>query len=237
MIVRTQLFTPRIKVELLTLWYDSQNSAVHTTHQSGAAHSLVCPFGIQHIAAAECYSRKAQFYPQDGNDLINRFEHCIAEVKAWMKVNKLKLNDEKTEVILLGNNNITKYVPSPSLHINDISLEATDKVKNLGVTIDKNLSLSFFISSLCKNSYVQLRKIASIRHCLTTEVTKTLVTSLVLSRLDYCNAVLAGTSKKFLSRLQVVQNNAARLILKKEKFNQCDSPPEGVALVTYCSTN
>ena len=138
--------------------------------------------------------------------------HCIAEVKAWMKVNKLKLNDEKTEVILLGNNNITKYVPSPSLHINDISLEATDKVKNLGVTIDKNLSLSFFISSLCKNSYVQLRKIASIRHCLTTEVTKTLVTSLVLSRLDYCNAVLAGTSKKFLSRLQVVQNNAARLI-------------------------
>ena len=77
-----------------------------------------------------------------------------------MKVNKLKLNDEKMEVILLGNNNIKKYVPSPSLHINDISLEATDKVKNLGVTIDKNLSLSFFISSLCKNAYVQLRKIA-----------------------------------------------------------------------------
>ena len=49
-----------------------------------------------------------------------------------------------------------------------------------------------------------------------TEVTKTLVTSLVLSRLDYCNDVLAGTSKKFLSRLQVVQNNAARLILKKK---------------------
>ena len=87
-------------------------------------------------------------------DLIDRFEDCIAEVKAWMKVNKLKLNDEKTEVILLGNNNITKYVPAPSLHINDVSLEAPDKVKNLGVTIDKNLSLSFFISYLCKNSYV-----------------------------------------------------------------------------------
>ena len=75
-----------------------------------------------------------------------------------MKVNNLKLNDEKNEVILLGNNNITKHVPSPSLHIDDISLEATDKVKNSGVTIDKNLSLSFFIISLCKNSYVQLKK-------------------------------------------------------------------------------
>ena len=90
--------------------------------------------------------------------LINRFEHCIAEVKTWVKVNKLKLCDEKTEVILLGNYNITKHVPSPSLHINDISLEATDKVKNLGVTIDKNLSMSFYPLSLCKNAYVQLRK-------------------------------------------------------------------------------
>ena len=155
-----------------------------------------------------------------------------------MKVNKLKINNEKTEVILLGNNNITKYVPSTLLHINDISLEATDKVKNLGSPSIRIFLCPFFISSLCKSSYVQLKKITSIRHCLTTEVTKTLVTSLVLSRLDYCNAVLAGTSKKFLSKLQVVQNNAARLIKKKkEKFNQCDSPPEGVALVTYCSTH
>ena len=175
-------------------------------------------FNILYHLYADDTQLYGSVYPNELPDLINRYEHCIAEVKAWMKVNKLKLNDKKkTEVISLGNNNFTKYVPSPSLHINDISLEATDKVKNLGVTIDKNLSLSFFISSLCKNSYIQLRKIASIRHCLTTEVTKTLVTSLVLLWLDYCNAVLAETSKKFQSRLQVVQNNAARLILKKKK--------------------
>ena len=168
-------------------------------------------------------------YPNELPDLINRFEHCIAEVKAWMKVNKLKLNDEKTEVILLGNNNITKYVLSPSLHINDISLETTDKVKNLGVTIDKNLSLSCFISSLCKKSYVQLRKIASI---LTTEVTKTLVTSLVLSRLDACRN-LKEISVQTLGSAEQRRTSD----LKKEQFNQCNSPPEGVALATYCSTH
>ena len=48
------------------------------------------------------------------------------------------------------------------------------------------------------------------------------------------NAVLAGTSKNFLSRLQLVQNMSD---FKKEKVNQCDSPPEGVAVVTYCSTH
>ena len=110
-----------------------------------------------------------------------------------MKVNKLKLNDEKTEVISLGSNNIMKHLPSSSLDFDDISIEATGKVNNLVVIIDKNLSMSFFFSSLCKISYVQLRKIASVRYCLMTEVTKTLVTTLVLSRLDYSNVCLESS--------------------------------------------
>ena len=85
------------------------------------------------------------------------------------------------EVILLGNNSITKHLSSSSLHIEDISLESRDKVKNLGVTIDNNLSMSFLSAlSVKKKSYVKLRKIASFRNCLTTEGIKTLVTSLVL---------------------------------------------------------
>ena len=130
-------------------------------------------------------------YSNELPDLINRFEHCIAEVKTWMKANKLKLNAEKTKVILLGINNIRIHLPSSTLHIHNISLEATDKVKNLWVIIDNNLSMSFLLALSVK--FVQIRKIASISNCLSTEVTKTLVTSLVLSRLDYCNAVLAGT--------------------------------------------
>ena len=66
------------------------------------------------------YADDTQFYRSVNpnelhvHDLINRFEHCIAEVMTWMQVNKLKLNDEKTEVILLGNNNIMNNFPSPT---------------------------------------------------------------------------------------------------------------------------
>ena len=154
-------------------------------------------FNIPYHLYADDTQLYGSVYPNELADFINRPEHRIAEIKTWMKFNKLKLNDGKTEVILLGNNNIIKHLSSSSLHIDDISLETTDKVKDLGVTFNKNLSMSFSISSLFKNVYVQLRKIASIRYHLTTEVTKTLVTSLVFSRLEHCNAVLAGTSKHF----------------------------------------
>ena len=43
-----------------------------------------------------------------------------------MTVYKLNLNDEKSKVILLGNDIIIKHLTSPSLHIDGISLEATD---------------------------------------------------------------------------------------------------------------
>ena len=49
---------------------------------------------------------------------------------------------------------------------------------------------------------------------LTTDVTKTLVCSLVLSRLDYCNSLLSGCPLYLLDKIQKVQNNAARLVVK-----------------------
>ena len=91
-------------------------------------------FNIHYHLYAHDTQLYGSFNPNELHDLTNRLEHRISEVKAWMKVNKLKLNEEKTDVILLGNNNITKNFPSPSLHINDISIEATAEAKILGST-------------------------------------------------------------------------------------------------------
>ena len=90
-------------------------------------------------------------------------------------------------------------------------------VKNLGVTLDSNLSMSQHISNACKAAYIQIRHISSIRHLLTTQATQTLVCSLVLSRLDYCNSLLSGCPQYLLDKLQKVQNAAARLVCKAKK--------------------
>ena len=90
-------------------------------------------------------------------------------------------------------------------------------VKNFGVTLDSNLSMSQHISNTCKAAYIQIRHISSIRHLLTTQATQTLVFSLVLSRLDYCNSLLSGCPQYLLDKIQKVQNAAARLVCKAKK--------------------
>ena len=56
--------------------------------------------------------------------------------------------------------------------------------------------------------------IRHIRHLLTTELAQTLACSLILSRIDYCNAVLHGAPSYSIKKLQRAQNNAARIVLE-----------------------
>ena len=79
--------------------------------------------------------------------------------------------------------------------------------------------MSLHVANVCKSSYIQLRQISSIRQYLTTDATKTLVCAFILSRLDYCNSLLAGCPITCTNKLQRVQNAAARLICKAKKFD------------------
>ena len=95
--------------------------------------------------------------------------------------------------------------------------------KYLGVHLDETLSMKEQVTSLCRSSYFHFRNIASIRPYLSDESTAQLVSSLILSRLDYCNSTLSGLPSCLLNRLQKVQNNAARLVLHKRKSDRVTS--------------
>ena len=72
----------------------------------------------------------------------------------------------------------------------DVAFQAC--VKYLGVKIDQSLTMHEQISSVCRASFLELRRIASIRQYLSHDTAARLVNALVTSRLDYCNSVLAG---------------------------------------------
>ena len=73
------------------------------------------------------------------------------------------------------------------------------------------------VSNLERSAKFELRRISSIRYHLSTDATKTLVSALFLSRLDYFNSLLSGCPQYPLNKLQTVHNNAAHLFMRVSK--------------------
>ena len=87
-------------------------------------------------------------------------------------------------------------------------------VNNLGFTLDCHLTTNAHVSNIARTCYFELRRLASIRRFLTSTATATLVSAFVLSRIDYCNSLLFGSTHDETSHLQRIQNYAARVILR-----------------------
>ena len=90
----------------------------------------------------------------------------------------------------------------------------SNSVKNLGLTLDCHLTMNAYVSNIARTCYFELRNLASIRRFLTSTATATLVSAFVLSRIDYCNSLLFGSTHDVTSHLQRIQNYAARVILR-----------------------
>ena len=165
-----------------------------------------------------------QFYLSDDSSniqsLTEKVKNCTVAIKNWMLSNKLMLNDYKTDVLLVVPRKDSSHPSLPTIIDigDDINIPISDRVRDLGVVLDSNLTLEKWISDICRSTYFELRRISSVRRYLTFESTKLLVCSFVLSRLDYCNSLLVGLPKFQLQRLQRIQNHAARLIFKQPKW-------------------
>ena len=143
---------------------------------------------------------------------VGELESCIDEVRQWMRANFLQLNDDKTDVLLIGSPTTLARLPTMNVRVGDSCVPTKEIVKNLGVLMDKRLDLSSNITAVCRSCFYHLYNISKIRRFLSEEALKRVVHALVISRLDYCNSLFYGLPTKSIDRLQRVQNSAARLI-------------------------
>ena len=149
---------------------------------------------------------------------INSVEDCISDIMSWMLENKLKLNNDKTEALLMYSPFKSFPVSKPtSISVCGHNVSFSSSARNLGFYITDSMNVELHIKNVCRSAFLELRRISSIRHLLSVSTTKTLVSALVLSRLDYCNSLLAGCPLHLLEKLQKVQNSAARLVFKARK--------------------
>ena len=88
------------------------------------------------------------------------------------------------------------------------------------MSLDTKLSFDEHVTNVCRLCYGHIRALRDIRASLPDDVARTVACSNIGSRLDYCNSLLAGTSRSNLIKLQRVQNTLARVTLRQGKFDR-----------------
>ena len=139
-------------------------------------------------------------------------------IYSWMRSHFLKLNSDKTEVLVITQPSL-KIPLLTSVNIGDCTIAVSPVIKDLGVQFDTHMKMYDHIQSTCKKAYLQIHLIGKIRKYITEATTKNLVQVNVISLLDYCNCLLTGLPSYLISKLQRVQNSAARLIKQTGRFN------------------
>ena len=144
-------------------------------------------------------------------DTMASIESCINDIRSWMICNKLKINDDKTEFLVISSSR-SSFNFDKQLTIGNSKITPCSSCRNLGVMFDKHAKMDSQINNICRSTHFHLRNIGTIRHVLNEPATAQLVHSLVTSRLDYCNSLLYGLPDTQLDRLQRIQNIACRIV-------------------------
>ena len=120
----------------------------------------------------------------------------------------------KTEVLWCSSTRHQHQIPDRTVRIRSTAVQP---VRELGIMLDGEVTMSAHVSAVVKASFAALRRIRSMRRSIPRRALLTLIQALVVSKVDYCNSLLAGVSDTLLRRLQSVLNAAARLVFSARK--------------------
>ena len=163
------------------------------------------------------------FKPSSLNVTLSDVQSMTDDVNNWMVSNKLKMNCDKTEVMLCGTRAKLKNIDTDSIVVCNDLISLSSNVRNLGFFFDQNFNLNVHISQIRKSCYFEIRRISHLRPFIDEKSTIQLIISLVFSRLDYCNCLFYNMSEENFQKLQVVQNHCARLVKKAPKRSSATS--------------
>ena len=185
-----------------------------------------------HSIPHHLYADDSQLYISlssgDSAAALNGLQSCLASVESWMSLNKLKLNPDKTEFLLIGNERQrSKYHSRFPIEVFGVNTYPAKSARNLGVIFDKNFNFRSHISAISSAFVYHIRDLQRIRCYLDLNGAKLLANALVSSCLDYCNSFLSGIADTDPAKLQCVQNGLARVVTK--------SPPSTRSVPLLCS--
>ena len=177
--------------------------------------AIIDTHSIIHHSFADDLQLQMSAPPDRISELLLSVQSCISDVKAWATASMLKINDSKTELMLVTSKRSKHLHNLPtSITICNAQISFKQSVNNLGFSLNCHLTMNAHVTNIALTCHLELRRLTSIRRFLTSTATATLVSVFALSRIDYCNSLLFGSIHDVTSNLQRILNNAARVILR-----------------------
>ena len=187
--------------------------------------SLVSSYGLnqqQYADDTQVYLSLSKINPSLS---ITSLTDCLTRLRCWFAENGLTINPSKSEVMLLSTPQRCKSLHQgglTSVSIAGTNIKFSDKITTLGLTLDKSLTFSNHVQTVCRSAMFHLRALKHIRPLLNQNDAATIATSLINSRLDYLNSILHDTSTANITFLQRIQNAAARVVLYPNHIQPSD---------------
>ena len=149
--------------------------------------------------------------------ISQKLPDLMTQIRDWMNRHFLKINPDKTEIIVFLPSNSADIPTINGTFIDGNCIRFSNVVKNLGFRLDRFLTMEPHVDAIVSHCYKLISDVARNRKLLSDSDTESLMHAIVSSRIDYCNSLFYGVRKDVIYKLQKIQNAAARLITKRRK--------------------
>ena len=163
------------------------------------------------------------------SEVQRKLQSCLSNISSWYQEDRLKINSDKSKVMLVGSKaqlkslNVDEFI----LNYEGMPLELVENAKYLGMTINSDISRDFHVQRLCQNMYYHLSLLRRLRRIFPKDLLLQVYKSYVQPRLDYGITLYGCSTQKNIDLIQRVQNHAARLITGNFDYINC----RGIELV------
>ena len=185
--------------------------------------SLYLPDNTDHERCLVQYADDTQIAvmgsPRDTAAAVQSLERDLAALSVWFVKNGLKVNAEKTQLIVMGTRQTVRQLPEISVTFMGANITGAPTAKNLGVTFDQNLSFSDHVTDVVRRGTGVLIGLSHCKHSLPRGTITTLVQALAVSIIRYCISVYGVCGATQLARVQRLLNFGARVISGRRKYD------------------
>ncbi|CAG9137764.1 unnamed protein product [Plutella xylostella] len=185
---------------------------------NGISQSISCSYHL--------YADDLQIYcqspPQELHNAISRMNCDLNNISDWSKCHGLKVNPTKTQVVLVGSSRLKSkidWLQLPLIAFDGVTIPFADKVKNLGIFIDSNLTWAPQIGEVSRKIFASSASLRRLRNFLPTATKISLAQTLLLPILDYADACYSDITEEQLNKLERLQNFCIRFIFGLRKFD------------------